>query len=208
MTYARAALAFLRGIPWQVWVAVLAIGAVWWGFNAHGAAVKAAHTAAYNQGYDAATAGFEAAQAEIDEAQRVKVEALEKEIDLNNRKITHDYLAQRNAIAARADALRLRGPAETAGHNQGSSGDMSGLSDAAGGADAATGCYGIPFSDLVGSLEQAELNTAQLVALQQSINDTAASWQATERTKDADRTGTERTGESDVLPAALEAVPR
>ena len=184
MIYARAAWTFLRGVPWQVYAAILLALAVWWGVSAHSDAVSALKVAEYNRGVKDATDAFNKDQAKIDAAQRSKVAASEKKIDLNNREIVHDYLTNRDTIGARADALRVRRREKVAGANPTGTGDVPFVPDAACLSYAAAEGSGLSFEDTVTSLMEADLNTTQLIALQKSINDAAAVWATDQRTNE------------------------
>lgn len=198
MTIALAIWKFLRGVPWQVYAAIGAALLIWQAVAWHGRAVEARVSAAYDAGVDYATEEFIAAQAAADEAQRTKIAAQAEKIDTSNREITNEHLASRDDIGARADALRVRAKA-VEGRGAASTGNLPGVPDAPGGVDAPACHGGLSLSDQITALEQAELNTRQLIDLQRSITNAAAIWN--QKDNPDDRTGLEGAGESDLLPA-------
>lgn len=198
MTIVYAIGRFLRGVPWQVYAAIGAALLIWQAVAWHGRAVEARVSTAYAQGVKDTTATFVAAQAKADDAQRAKIAATADKIDTSNREITNEHLASRDDIGARADALRVRAQA-LEGQRAASTGNLPGVPDAPGGADAPACHGGLSLADQITTLEQAELNTRQLIDLQRSITNAAAIWN--QKDNPDDRTGLEGAGESDLLPA-------
>ena len=199
MTIALAIWKFLRGVPWQVYAAIGAALLIWQAVAWHGRAVEARVSSAYDAGVEYATKEFIAAQAKADDAQRAKVAATADKIDTSNREITNEHLASRDDIGARADALRVRAKA-VEGQRAASTGNLPGVPDASGGVDAPACHGGLSLADQITALEQAELNTRQLIDLQRSITNAAAIWN--QKDNFDDRTRLEGAGESDLLPGA------
>ncbi len=189
---------FLRGLPWQIYAAIGAALLIWLAVAWHGRAVEARVSAAYDAGVQYATDEFEMAQADADAEQRAKIAAQADKIDTSNREITNEHLASRDDIGARADALRVRTQAAE-GRRAPGAGDLPGVPDASGGVDAPACHGGLSLADTITALEQAELNTRQLIDLQRSINDAAAIWNQKDQTND--RAGPENLGEGNLLPA-------
>ena len=199
MTIVLAIWKFLRGVPWQVYAAIGAALLIWQAVAWHGRAVEARVSAAYDAGVTYATGEFEAAQAAADEAQRTKIAAQAEKLDTSNREITNEHLASRDDIGARADALRVRAEA-VEGQRASGAGNLPGVPDATGGADAPACHGGLSLADQITALEQAELNTRQLIDLQRSITNAAAIWN--QKDIPDDRARLEGTGEGDLLPGA------
>lgn len=84
-----AALAFLKRIPWQVWL-VLAVALTAWLWGNH----------RYNEGYAARTAEYEAAQIEAAKRTRAADEAADTQRTADNTRNTADDDARTNAAAA------------------------------------------------------------------------------------------------------------
>lgn len=190
---------FLRGVPWQVYAAIGAALLIWQAIEWHGRAVEARVSAAYDAGVEYATKEFNAAQAAADEAQRTKLAATADKIDTFNREITNEHLASRDDIGSRADALRVRAKAVD-GQRAPGAGVVSGVPAASGGADAPACHGGLSLADQITALEQAELNTRQLIDLQRSITNAAAIWN--QKDTPNDRARLEGSGEGDLLPGA------
>ena len=199
MTIALAIWKFLRGVPWQVYAAIGAALLIWLAVAWHGRAVEARVSAAYDAGVEYATKEFNAAQAAADEAQRADNAAKAQKLDNSNREITNEHLASRDDIGARADALRVRAKA-VEGQRAPGAGDLPGVPAAPGSVDAPACHGGLSLADQITALEQAELNTRQLIDLQRSITEAAAIWN--QKDNPDDRTGLEGTGQSDLLPGA------
>ena len=196
---------FLRGVPWQVYAAIGAALLIWLAVAWHGRAVEARVSAAYDQGVKDTSEAFVAAQAAADEAQRAKIAATAEKIDNSNREITNEHLASRDDIGARADALRVRAKAVDSQRATGAS-DMPGIPDASRSADEAACDGGLSLQDQITALEQAELNTRQLIDLQRSILTAATIWN--QKDTPDDRARTTGSGEGDLLPAPRETVQR
>lgn len=190
---------FLRGVPWQVYAAIGAALLIWLAVAWHGRAVEARVSAAYDQGVKDTSEAFVAAQAAADEAQRAKIAATAEKIDNSNREITNEHLASRDDIGARADALRVRAKA-VEGQRASGAGAVPGVPDASGGVDAPACHGGLSLADQITALEQAELNTRQLIDLQRSITEAAAIWN--QKDTPDDRARLEGTGQGDLLPGA------
>lgn len=205
MTIALAIWKFLRGVPWQVYAAIGAALLIWQAVAWHGRAVEARVSAAYDAGVTYATNEFIAAQAAADEAQRAKIAATAEKIDNSNREITNEHLASRDDIGARADALRVRAKA-VEGERAPGAGDLPGVPDASGGVDAPACHGGLSLADQITALEQAELNTRQLIDLQRSILTAATIWN--QKDTPDDRARTTGSGEGYLLPAPRETVQR
>lgn len=196
---------FLCGVPWQVYAVIGAVLLIWQAVAWHGRAVEARVSAAYDAGVEYATDEFNAAQAAADEAQRADNAAKAQKVDTSNREITNEHLASRDDIGARADALRVRAKAVDSQRATGAS-DMPGIPDASRSADEAACDGGLSLQDQITALEQAELNTRQLIDLQRSILTAATIWN--QKDTPDDRARTTGSGEGDLLPAPGETVQR
>lgn len=205
MTIALAIWKFLRGVPWQVYAAIGAALLIWQAVAWHGRAVEARVSAAYAAGVEYATKEFNVAQAAADEAQRADNAAKAQKVDTSNREITNEHLASRDDIGARADALRVRAKA-VEGQRAPGAGTLPGVPAASGGADASACHGGLSLADQITALEQAELNTRQLIDLQRSILTAATIWN--QKDTPDDRARTTGSGEGDLLPAPRETVQR
>jgi len=205
MTIFAAIWTFLKRVPWQVYAAIGAALLIWQAIAWHGRVVEARVSAAYDAAVEYATKEFKAAQEAANEAQRAKIAATAEKLDTSNREITNEHLASRDAIGARADALRVRAKA-VEGQRPSGAGALPGIPDAASGADEASCDGGLSLQDQITALEQAELNTRQLIDLQRSIESAAVIWN--QKDTPDDRARTAGSGEGDLLPAPGEAVQR
>lgn len=200
MTIILAIWKILRRVPWQFYAAFGAVFLIWQVVAWHGRAVEARVSAAYDAGVRYATDEFNTAQAAADEAQRAKLAAREAALDTSSREITNEHLASRDDIGARADALRVRAEAAAARRRAADRGDPAGLPEAAGGVDEAACHGGLSVQDQITALEQAELNTRQLIDLQRWIIGAEAIWNQKDLTND--RAGPESLGQGNLLPGA------
>jgi hypothetical protein len=163
----------LKKLPRAVWIVLAAVAIIFLGVRWHNHRVDVALQRADNEGFNRAKRQFEKAQQAAAELQRKKIERIEKAQDKISHERSADYEKDRADIRRRADLVRVRQQAR-ADQGRSSGGTVPGVPDAAGEPDGAAFADTVLTPDQITSLEQAELNTAQLIALQQWIRDQQA----------------------------------
>jgi hypothetical protein len=100
--------AFLRSIPWQVWLGLAIAVAIWVGVRVVEHKITAAHDAGYAEGVRDTKAAFTAAQAKADAAQRAKNDIHAAKSAAIDTGATNALLNANDDIDRRAAALRVR----------------------------------------------------------------------------------------------------
>lgn len=167
---------FLKGIPVQVWYILAALAAIWLALNFHNNAVQTAFDDGNTHGVDATTAAFEKAQAKADALQIAKIEKLKDVQETITEDLVNEHQVERDSIVARYNAVRVRLAAETAAKRSPGISIASPVPDTAEGTDEATGANELLASVPLSYLEAAELQTSQLVKLQEWIKQQQAAW--------------------------------
>lgn len=167
---------FFGGIPAKVWYILGALAALWLIISFHNKAVETAFNDGNEAGIDATTFAFETAQMKADALQREKNEKKRLEQETITKDLVNEHTKERAAIIARYDAVRVRLEAERAALRASRPGNTASIPGATGGADATTEADELSASVPLSYLVNAELNTEQLMALQEWVSKQMAAW--------------------------------
>lgn len=163
------AIGFLTGLDWpKTGSLVLHLGLVAAAIFGLKWSIQTIYKSGVTHGRVEARAEFAEAQAEADAAQYQFNEELDAALDHSSREIEDAYQTRRDAIADRANALRVRaeGPRNSGGSVDQSVSDFPAATCVI---DAAAEGDGLSRPDTITALEQADLNTEQLLALQEWV---------------------------------------
>lgn len=167
---------FLKGIPNQVWLFLAGLAALWLIINFHNNAVDRAFDKGNTAGIDTTTAAFEKAQAEADAIQIAKIEKLKDVQETITEDLVNEHEAETSSIIARYNAVRVRLAAETAAKRSAGIGIAAPVSDPAEETDGTTEANELSATVPISYLEAAELQTSQLIKLQEWIKQQQAAW--------------------------------
>lgn len=160
----KAVWGFLRGIPWQLWLALAVAAAAYGAWSYHTSAVKTARTEGHTAGVVAESDRWAKAQAEADKlALKGVIATIEKQNDIAQEtsdaleQATDDIDARARALSVRHDAALRRIAAERE--------HLSATGGAAGEPQEAPPADGLPWDVALPLMTQAAKDLAQLNAI-------------------------------------------
>lgn len=155
--------AFLKAVPWQIYVALFAIIAALLLWHTHTTKMAAYYNAAWTEGARAATAKFTAAQAKADTAARARVKVTVAAQDKISTEVSNAYHDSTDAIDARAAQLSLRHDQAALARQRASGSSNPGTtSETAAGACPAPTQDGLPWAVAFPAMTQAAKDLDQL----------------------------------------------
>lgn len=155
---------FLRGIPWQVFVAIAAALLLWLGVHCYHVAIRHAHDTGFSEGVTATKDAFAKAQAKADAAQRARVAATVTKQDTISKDTAHAYNVATDSIDARAARIGLS-HAPAARRRAGQSDHPGAPRGASGGACEAPPADGLSWGVALPLMTQAAHDLAQINAV-------------------------------------------